>query len=74
MDISIGIQNSPREISFESAQSSAEVQQAIADALASSSPLVTFTDVKGKVVIVPTAAIAYIELGTEQSRRVGFVA
>ena len=32
------------------------------------------TDAKGTSYIVPTASLAYIELGTEESRRVGFVA
>jgi hypothetical protein len=35
---------------------------------------VSFTDSKGTSYIVPTASLAYIELGTEESRRVGFVA
>lgn len=33
-----------------------------------------FADAKGTSYIVPTASLAYIELGTEESRRVGFVA
>ncbi|MFT4124448.1 MAG: DUF3107 domain-containing protein [Microbacteriaceae bacterium] len=74
MDISIGIQNSARELSFESAQSSTEVEKAVAQALESGAAYLSFTDVRGKVVIVPTATFAYIELGSEQSRRVGFVA
>jgi len=35
---------------------------------------VTFADAKGNSYIVPTAGLAYIELGSEESRRVGFVA
>jgi hypothetical protein len=35
---------------------------------------VSFTDVKGNTYIVPTAGIAFVEVGTEESRRVGFVA
>jgi hypothetical protein len=31
------------------------------------------TDNKGKLYIVPTAGIAYVEVGTEESRRIGFV-
>ena len=31
-------------------------------------------DDKGKLYIVPTAALAYLEVGSEESRRIGFVA
>ena len=74
MDISIGINNSPREITFESAQSSSEVESIIAEALNSDATYVSLRDAKGKLYIVPTAAVAYVELGEEESRRVGFVA
>lgn len=72
MDIRIGITNSPRELTFETDQSAAEVQQLIADGLAAGS--VTLTDTKGRVFIVPAATFAYVELGSEAARRVGFVA
>lgn len=74
VDISIGITNSPREISFESSQSAAEVQQQVAEALDAKATYLTFTDAKGKLFIVPTASLAYLEVGSESSRRVGFVA
>jgi hypothetical protein len=72
VDIRIGITNSPREISFESAQSAAEVEELITAGLQAGS--VKLVDNKGKVFIVPTGSFAYVELGTETSRRVGFVA
>jgi hypothetical protein len=31
------------------------------------------TDSKGKIVIVPTGAVAFVEVGTEENRRVGFI-
>jgi hypothetical protein len=74
VDISIGINNSPREINFESAQSSSEVESIIAEALNSDAKYVSLRDAKGKLYIVPTVAVAYVELGEEESRRVGFVA
>ena len=36
-------------------------------------PLVSFTDSKGKQYLVPTASIAYVELGGDSGRKVGFV-
>jgi hypothetical protein len=74
VDIAIGIINSPREINFESSQSPAEVEKTIADALDSKSAYVKLVDAKGKVYIVPTASVAYVEVGSESTRRVGFVA
>lgn len=74
MDIRIGIANSPREISFESAQTPAEVEKIVAAALESDAKFVKLSDDKGKLYIVPTAALAYLEVGSEESRRVGFVA
>jgi hypothetical protein len=74
VDISIGINNSPREINFESAQSSSEVESIIAEALNSDAKFVSLRDAKGKLFIVPISALTYVELGDEESRRVGFVA
>jgi hypothetical protein len=74
VDIRIGIVNSPRELSFESSQSAAEIEKAVADALSSDAKFLKLTDDKGKVYIVPTVSFAYLEVGSEESRRVGFVA
>ena len=74
MEIRIGIANTARELSFESDQTPEAVRVTVADALATATPAVTFTDVKGSTYIVPTAGIAFVEVGTDQSRRVGFVA
>ncbi len=74
MDVRIGIQNSPRELSFETSQTAAEVQKAVATALAGQSALLELTDEKGTMYVVPASALAYVEIGSEESRRVGFVA
>ncbi|MBC7724804.1 MAG: DUF3107 domain-containing protein [Burkholderiaceae bacterium] len=73
MDIRIGITNSPREINFESAQTAGEIETIVAAALDSGSSYVTLKDDKGKVYLVPTATIGYVEIGSDASRRVGFV-
>ncbi|HWL00769.1 MAG TPA: DUF3107 domain-containing protein [Microbacteriaceae bacterium] len=74
MEVRIGITNVGREISLESSQTAAEVEQVLADAIASSAPFLALADEKGKRFLIPTPGIAYIELGAEESRRVGFVA
>jgi predicted lactoylglutathione lyase len=72
VDIRIGITNTPRELAFESAQTRAEVEAVIAGALESGAKLVSLTDDKGTVYMVPTDSLAYIEIGSEESRRIGF--
>jgi len=73
VDIRIGITNSPREISFESSQSAAEVQQVIQTALESGAKLFTLVDNRGTAYLVPTESFGYAEIGSEEARRVGFV-
>jgi pyruvate/2-oxoacid:ferredoxin oxidoreductase alpha subunit len=74
VEIRIGIANTGRELNFETSQAAADVQKAVAGALDAGATHVTFSDAKGTSYIVPTASLAYVELGTEESRRVGFVA
>ncbi|MEY4437335.1 MAG: hypothetical protein RLY13_547 [Actinomycetota bacterium] len=74
MDIRIGIRESSRELSFESAQSASEVEAQVSAALEASATVLKLTDSKGKLYLVPTASIAYVEIGVEESRRVGFIA
>ena len=73
MEIRIGIVNAPRELSFESAQSAEELTEQIQAGLTSGTGILKLTDDKGRVYIVPTAGIAYVDVGTEESRRIGFV-
>lgn len=74
MEIRIGIVNTGRELSFDTSTSADEVREQVTSALEQNSSHLSFSDAKGSSYIVPTANLAYIELGTEESRRVGFVA
>ncbi len=74
MEVRIGIVNIAREIALESSQTAAEIETAVAAALSSGTPSLALTDDKGKRYIVPTAGIAYVEIGSETERRVGFIA
>ncbi len=73
VDIRIGILNSPRELSLESSETATDVVAAITAAVEKGAPLVTLTDNKGKQFLVPTAAIGYVEIGSDSARRIGFV-
>lgn len=74
VDIRIGIANSPREISFESSQTAADIEKLVQTALDTDAKIIKLSDDKGRVYIVPTGSFAYLEIGSDQSRRVGFVA
>jgi len=74
VEIRIGIANTGRELSFETNESADVVKKSVATALDSGATHVTFADNKGNSYIVPTAGLAYVEFGSEESRRVGFVA
>jgi len=74
VDIRIGIANTARELSFESSQTAAEIQEIVAKALQSDAKFITLTDDKGRLYIVPTGSFSYLEAGPEEARRVGFVA
>jgi len=74
VEIRIGLANTPRELSFESEESAEAVKKTVTDALESGTSHLSFVDSKGNSYVVPTAGITFVEVGTDQSRRVGFVA
>lgn len=71
MDIKVGIQHIGREVSVESEAGADDVQADLEKALADDG-LLALTDAKGRRVLIPAAKIAYLELGDENARRVGF--
>ncbi|MFJ4844084.1 MULTISPECIES: DUF3107 domain-containing protein [unclassified Streptomyces] len=72
MEVKIGVQHAPREISIESGQTAEEVEKAVADALTGTGKLLSLTDEQGKRVLVPADRLAYVEIGEPAQRRVGF--
>lgn len=73
MEIRIGIVNS-RELSFETDQTGEEITRVVVDALDSGASHVSVRDAKGATYLIPTATIGFVEIGAEETRRVGFVA
>lgn len=74
MDIRIGIKHSGREISFETDRNAAEVESAVSSALETGAKLIKLSDSKGKVYLIPAESLSYLEIGVEETRRVGFIA
>ena len=70
MEIKVGVQNVSREITLETDQTADAVAKAIAEGMGSAT--IEFKDTKGRRVVVPSAALGYVEMGSEEKRRVGF--
>ena len=72
MEVKIGVTDSPRELIFASAQTPAEVEKLVTDALEAGSGVLALTDEKGRRYLVQATRIAYVEIGAADARRVGF--
>lgn len=72
MEVKIGVTDSPRELSFNSAQTPSEVEKQVTDALSQDSGVLALTDEKGRRFLVQNKRIAYVEIGAADVRRVGF--
>ena len=72
MDIRIGIKDTAREIAFDSAQTPGVLFRSCVAAFDAGH--LSLDDAKGRRYLVPSAQIAYVEIGSESTRRVGFVA
>ena len=76
MDIRIGITQAPREIAIEvedNAKAREVLKKSVDAALKGESATLWITDKKGKDIAVPSAKIAYVEIGsTDAERRIGF--
>ncbi len=71
MEIKIGIQHVARELTVETEATAAEVEADLRKAL-SDGTLIALTDEKGRKVLVPADKVAYVDLGQEKTRPVGF--
>ncbi|MBM7515745.1 MULTISPECIES: DUF3107 domain-containing protein [Nocardioides] len=72
VEVKIGVQNTARELVIETDESNEAVAKLVADAIAAADGVITLTDTKGKVTVVPAAKLAYVEIGRSTSGQVGF--
>lgn len=70
MDITIGIQNTARELSLELEGTKEEITKDLKQQL--TGDLLELTDAKGNLVILPTKTIAFVQLNSDAGRKVGF--
>jgi uncharacterized protein DUF3107 len=74
VEVKIGVQFASRELVLESAQSPADVERAVTEAISGEQSMLTLVDEKGRRVIVPVDKLAYVEIAEVATRPVGFVA
>jgi hypothetical protein len=73
VEVKIGVADTARELLINSSQTPEEVESLVTDALKDSSGTLALTDDKGRRYLVPSARVAYVEIGSADSRKVGFV-
>ena len=71
MEIKVGIQHVNREVVVETDESAASVEKSFSEAISNGS-VFTLSDTRGRKVMIPGDKIAYLDLGEENARRVGF--
>ncbi|MGH3661525.1 MAG: DUF3107 domain-containing protein [Micromonosporaceae bacterium] len=74
MEVKIGVQFAPRELSLESNQTPADVEKAVVKALSDDDGVLSLVDEKGRRVLVPVSKLAYVEIAEQGPRQVGFTA
>jgi hypothetical protein len=74
VDVRIGVTQAPREINVELDDDADrdDLKSRVEAALAGTSDVLWITDKRGKDVGIPSAKIAYVELGSAEDRRIGF--
>lgn len=72
VEVKIGVQNTARELVIETDESNEAVAKLVADAIAAADGVITLTDTKGKVTVIPAAKLAYVEIGRSTAGQVGF--
>ncbi len=71
MEVKVGIQNVAREVTIDTKASAASIESDLARAVREGGVL-ALTDDKGRKVLINAATIAYVDLGAENTRAVGF--
>jgi len=72
VEVKIGVQQVQRELTVDVNESAENVQRLVADAVGSAEGVLTLTDSKGRTIVVPTAKLAYVEIGAGTPGTVGF--
>jgi len=72
VEVRIGVREVSRELTFESSQSSEQVKDAVRAGLQADDGVISLEDDKGRQMLVPAGALAYVEIGVQEKGKVGF--
>src|SRR5687767_2072762 len=73
VEVKVGIQHVSREIVVESTESATDVEKELLSSMAiGGDGVFTLSDERGRKVLIPVSKIAYVDLGEENARHVGF--
>jgi hypothetical protein len=72
VEVKVGVKGGPRELTVDSALTPDEITAAVKAALADTGGVLVLADEKGRQVVVPVDKLAYVEIGEQVERRVGF--
>ncbi len=72
MEVKIGVQHAPREITVDTSDSAQEVERLVTEAVKGDGGVLALSDSKGRRVIVPADRISYVEIGGGVQGTVGF--
>lgn len=74
MDVRIGVTQAPREIGIELGDDAdrEDLRSRIEAALSGATDVLSVVDKRGKETFVPSAKIAYVEMGSDDSPKIGF--
>jgi adenine C2-methylase RlmN of 23S rRNA A2503 and tRNA A37 len=72
VEVKIGVADSHRELTVSTADSPDQVEALVTEAMRNTQGMLSLVDDKGRRFMVPTARVAYVEIGPADSRRVGF--
>ena len=72
VEVKIGMSDSPRELIFNSSETAEEVEKQVRAAWLEGQEVLSLSDERGRKFLVNAARINYVEIGTPDTRRVGF--
>jgi hypothetical protein len=72
VEVKIGVVDSGRELVLNSSAEPEEIEAQVAATLKKVDATLVLVDEKGKKLMIPSARIAYVEIGQSDGRRVGF--
>jgi len=72
VEVKIGVRQVTRELVLESEQTPEAVAALVNEAVKSADGVLSLTDEKGRLVVVPVSSLAYVEIAASTQRRVGF--